>query len=121
MKSKSAILLTFSALLCGGLSGHALTGSWRGELSLGATKLPLVFNFKEDAAGNTTATMDSPQQNAKGIPVEVVYCSADSVNVACRMIGASYAGKIAGGKISGIFEHQGYKFCLLYTSPSPRD
>ncbi len=112
MKSKFAILLTVSALLCGGLSGHALTGSWRGELSLGAAKLPLVFNFKEDAAGKTTATMDSPQQNAKGIPVEVVYCSSDSVNVACRMIGASYAGKIAGGKISGIFEQQGYKFPL---------
>lgn len=93
----------------------ALTGSWRGDLDLGVARLPLVFNFSEDAAGVTTCTMDSPQQNAKGIPAEVTLCTPDSVVVMVRMIGASYSGKVTPTKIDGTFSQAGQSFPLVLT------
>ncbi|MDE6383531.1 MAG: CocE/NonD family hydrolase [Paramuribaculum sp.] len=100
---------------------NALTGSWRGELVLGPNKLPLVFNFSEDEKGGTQCTFDSPNQGAKGIPTMVLYCSADSVLVACSQIGASYGGRIADDSITGIFSQGGYSFPLILRPETPID
>lgn len=100
---------------------NALTGSWRGELVLGPNKLPLVFNFSEDEKGAPQCTMDSPNQGAKGIPTIVLYCSSDSVWVACTTIGASYGGRIADGTITGTFSQSGYSFPLVLTPEIPMD
>ncbi|MDE5800444.1 MAG: CocE/NonD family hydrolase [Paramuribaculum sp.] len=100
---------------------NALTGSWRGELVLGPNKLPLVFNFSEDGRGVTQCTFDSPNQGAKGIPTMVLYCSADSVWVACSQIGASYGGRIADGTITGTFSQGGYSFPLVLKPETPID
>lgn len=109
-----AILYVLSAISMP-VSALALTGSWRGELSVGPSKLPLVFNFDENAEGKTHATMDSPQQNARDIPLDVLYISQDSLSVECRMIGARYNARIGGGKIDGTFTQQGHKFPLTLT------
>lgn len=93
----------------------ALTGKWRGDLRMGPVKLPLVFNFRETSSGETEATMDSPQQNARGIALEVKFCSQDSVSLECKMIGATYTGKITDGKIEGKFIQQGFTFPLILT------
>ncbi|MDE5876559.1 MAG: alpha/beta hydrolase [Muribaculaceae bacterium] len=93
----------------------ALTGKWRGDISLGPTKLPLVFNFSETPEGDTEATMDSPQQNAKGIPLEVKFCSQDSISLECKMIGATYNGRIEDGKIDGTFSQRGVNLPLTLT------
>lgn len=100
---------------------HALTGAWRGELALGPNKLPLVFNFSEDDNGATQCTFDSPNQGVRGIPATVLYCSADSVQIACSQIGASYGGRIAGGTISGTFSQGGYSFTLTLVPETPID
>lgn len=113
MKLRISFAIAF--LLAATAHCMALTGSWRGDLNMGMAKLPLVFHFSETASGTTTATMDSPRQNATGIPLEVTFCSADSVSVECRMIGALYAGRIAGGKIDGKFMQSGYTFPLVLT------
>lgn len=109
---RSLILLvaTFATV-----SAHAISGKWRGELSLGPTKLPLVLNFTEKPGGLTEATMDSPLQNALGIPLEVKFCSGDSLSLACAMIGATYTAKISDNLIEGIFSQQGYRFPLTLT------
>lgn len=93
----------------------AFTGRWRGEIDMQVAKLPLVFNFSEIADGKTIATMDSPQQNAKDIPLDVLYCSQDSISLQCRMIGAIYSGTVSKGKINGIFSQHGRKFPLSLT------
>ncbi len=109
---RSLILLV---AIAAALSANALTGKWRGELSLGSTKLPLVFNFTEKPGGATEATMDSPLQNARGIPLEVKFCSGDSLSVACAMIGATYTAGIGDNVIKGTFSQQGYNFPLTLT------
>lgn len=93
-------------------NAYGLSGSWRGELNLGQMKLPLVFNFSENASGEQQCTLDSPSQGAKGIPATVVFCTADSLSVTCGAIGASYCGRIASGTITGTFKQRGYSFPL---------
>lgn len=109
----TAVLMTAPAFASG------ITGSWRGNLDLGQVKLPLVFNFSETESGETKCTMDSPSQGAKGVPTSVMLCTADSISLNCNLIGASYAGRISGGLIKGIFRQRGYEFPLDLTPEPP--
>lgn len=112
-----AALAAAAALFC--FEAPALTGSWRGELALGNTKLPLVFNFSENGKGETACTMDSPAQGATGIPTAVALCTADSVSVQCSLIGAEFSGRIAGGEIDGTFTQRGFSFPLVLKLDAP--
>ncbi|MDE5612646.1 MAG: alpha/beta hydrolase [Odoribacter sp.] len=100
-------------LLCN--DACALKGTWRGKLVFGQTELPLVFNFSENAEGQTECTLDSPLQGAKGIPTLVQFCTVDSIALECRTIGASFNGRISNDRISGKFAQRGMAFPLTLT------
>lgn len=96
-----------------------MNGNWRGELSLGQTKLPIVFHFYENECGQTQCTIDSPMQGAKGIPTIISFCNTDSLSVEIKSIGASFYGNISGLEILGTFSQRGYSFPLnLYPEKS---
>ncbi|MBQ5718033.1 MAG: alpha/beta hydrolase, partial [Alistipes sp.] len=66
---KRLLLLLFSFLT---LSAAAqTTETWSGVLNVQGTRLRLVFHLTQTADG-WQATMDSPDQGAKGIPMEEV-------------------------------------------------
>lgn len=112
-----AIAVFLSALTC--INAMALSGSWRGNLELGQTKIPLVFNFSESEEGKTSCTLASPSQGVKGIPADVTFCSVDSVAVECKSIGATFNGSIASDSISGKFTQRGMTFPLLLKPDAP--
>lgn len=103
-------IISVVAIFLSAADAHGLSGSWRGSLDLSQMKLPLTFNFTEMPTGETQCTMDSPSQGAKGIPIEVVLCTSDTISLKCNAILASYTGKISDGSIKGIF--QPARFCL---------
>lgn len=111
---KTFIALIISLLMTAA-TASALTGRWCGSLEYGQSKIPLVFNFTEDAEGKTGCTLDSPLQGAKGIPATVILCSADSVAVECGMIGAKFNASVSKDKIAGIFSQRGMNFGLTLT------
>jgi len=47
-----------------------LVGIWQGKLEIKGVSIRIVFNITKDAEGKLTATMDSPDQRVKDIPVE---------------------------------------------------
>jgi len=49
------------------MTGQEITGQWNGILKVPGSQLRVVFNIAKTAAGYN-ATMDSPDQGAKGIP-----------------------------------------------------
>ncbi|MEI8278141.1 MAG: alpha/beta fold hydrolase [Bacteroidota bacterium] len=55
-------------------------GSWQGSLNVGK-ELRLIFNIKADEKGVYSATMDSPDQGATGIPCSGVSIHGDSISV----------------------------------------
>lgn len=107
-----AIVAVFMAVSCRDVRAQTVD-SWHGKLSAGPTELTLVFHFSTDAAGQRQCTMDSPDQNVKGIPAQVDYLSADSMSVRVPAIGASFAGRIEGGNVTGTFRQNGYAFALV--------
>lgn len=100
-------------------SAETISGKWRGEIRMGNMTLPLVFNFDVTAEGSPAFTLDSPQQNAKGLPLTVNHMSPDSISVSVGSIGAAYSGRITDGKVDGVFSQRGFNFPLTLTQEEP--
>ena len=104
---KALRTLTSLALAMLAFTANAQEGSWNGELDIMGTKLPLVFNFSPNGC-----TMDSPSQNAKGIPAEKTVSDDGTIKVKVGMIGATFEGKMADGEIKGTFTQNGFPLPL---------
>ena len=98
-------ILLFSTFLC-----FAQTGTWSGKLDVQGTKLSLVFHLDE---GNPT--MDSPDQGAKGIPIQVTKTVAGGVTIKVPSIGATYEGQWTLKQIVGTFKQMGASLPLTLT------
>ncbi|HEX7069310.1 MAG TPA: alpha/beta fold hydrolase [Rhodothermales bacterium] len=109
-----AILSATSAPAVMAQTDAPLAGSWLGSLQVGAVQLRIVFNISVDSTGAYTATLDSPDQGAQGIPVGSVVLQADSVQIGVPMIGGRYDGTLAetGSRIEGRWSQGGQSFSL---------
>ena len=67
-----------------------IDGAWLGTLDTGALKLRLVFHI-----AGLTATMDSPDEGANGIPVTTVTRSGSSLTLELKQMGGEFEGKIS--------------------------
>ena len=108
-------------LLLGVLAGQAqvqststLVGAWSGQLDAGLAKLTLVLHLQQ-IDGEVVATLDSPDQGAKGIPCFTEYLSDDSVTVKVESINAAFRGRLDDGKLVGIFSQNGVSLPLDLT------
>lgn len=98
------------------LAPLALTGwgqvadTWHGMLQVSPYhSLPLVLHISEGVEGYT-ATLDSPDQGATGIPVNKITFDTDSLilRFESTIINAAYQGTLEGDTIRGIFTQNGY-------------
>ena len=81
-----------------------LDGSWEGKLMINPEMgLRLVINITGSEGENATITMDSPDQGAYGIPMQIEYISSDSLNVGVTQLMLKYKGKLEGDSIKGDF------------------
>ena len=71
-----------------------LAGSWMGSLSVGQQSMRIVFNFTLDENDSITASMDSPDQGAMGIPVGPVSLDANELVVSAQSIMGEYRGSL---------------------------
>lgn len=71
-----------------------IDGAWQGTLDLGGNKLRVIFHITNTDQG-LTATLDSPDQGANGIPVTQVTRSGSSLTMELKGIGGKFEGKIA--------------------------
>jgi len=89
-----------------------IAGQWFGSIDVQGTKLDLVFNIIK--TGDTyTATMDSPEQNVQGIPINTVSFQNPAVKMGIEMAGIEYNGTLnASNEIIGTFSQEGAAFPL---------
>jgi hypothetical protein len=71
-----------------------IDGAWMGTLDAGAMKLRVVFHITNTEDG-LSATMDSPDQNAMGMPVTSVTRDGASFKLEMKQIAGRFEGKIA--------------------------
>ena len=95
-------LILIGMLLAAVFSASAQTGTWSGKLDVQGTKLSLVFHLDEE-----NPTMDSPDQGAKGIPIEVTRTATGSITIKVPSIGATYEGLWLIKQIAGTFKQMG--------------
>lgn len=108
-KILAALTLTFIAT-----ASLAQTGTWSGRLDVSGATLSLVFHM-----GDSTATLDVPDQGAKQIPVSVKRSAFGSVELGIPSINASYKGLWTGKLITGTYTQNGMSFPLPLTPGAP--
>ena len=121
MKKIMIMMLTAFVALAGQAQVQpttALLGSWSGKLKVGTMSLTVVLHL-EQADGYVKASLDSPDQGAKGILGFKEYLSDDSVAVKVESIGATYRARLKDGKLDGIFSQSGMSFPLEMTKGVP--
>lgn len=92
-----------------------ITGQWNGILKVQGTQLRIVFNMSKTENGYT-ATMDSPDQNAKGIPVSSVSFDNPKLKIAAANLGLEYEGLLKPEMIiEGTFKQGGMSIPLNLT------
>lgn len=109
-----ASVLVFSQLVSA--QQYDPSGSWLGRLSTGGVWLRIVFNVSADDAGHLSATMDSPDQGAKGIPMEETIFTADTLIIKAPMMRGQYRGVMVNDtSIEGTWTQSGLDYQLNLT------
>ena len=82
----------------------SINGNWEGKLMINPEMgLRLVINITGSSGEEAVITMDSPDQGAYGIPMQIEYISSDSLNVAVPQLMLKYQGRLEGDSIKGDF------------------
>ncbi len=106
------IFVLLFVLFMSRLHAQDIVGEWHGALDISGIKLRLVLHIDKGDEG-FTATMDSPDQGAKGIPVSSVTFVDGALKLEVSAIGARYEGKLGADEIiEGIFFQGGQQFPL---------
>jgi pimeloyl-ACP methyl ester carboxylesterase len=81
-------------LLASGCKGKArgVEGLWQGTLKVPGGELRVVFHINKAANGKLTATLDSPDQGARGIAVEECTLRNGKLTLGAKAIGGGYEG-----------------------------
>jgi len=94
------------------ISGAERRRSWLGSLNVPGGSLRIVFNISRKADSTLTATLDSPDQGAKGIPADEVTVTDDSLHVGVKAIAGLFRGKVEDSTVTGEWSQGGRSFPL---------
>ena len=112
MKNKILILQAFFFSFIA--SAQSFVGTWKGELDIQGTKLPLILHISKQSNAYSS-TLDSPMQGAKGIPIETTTVSGTTLEISAPNLNLKYIGEIQTDAISGNFERNGLQIPLILT------
>ena len=118
MKSKlfSLLLLLWIVpclLVHGQVGKDQVAGSWLGILDAGQINLRLIFNLSQEGETDLEATLDSPDQGARGVALGEVSLEGDSLTIEAPMLRGSYKGKFTSSThIQGTWYQAGRSFDL---------
>lgn len=113
------IVLTAACLLvlasgCKASAAKDVEGLWQGTLKVPGGELRVVFHISKAPDGKLTATMDSPDQGATGIPVEEAAFSNGKLTLAAKTIGGGFEGTMKGDStIEGKWSQGGMSLPLV--------
>lgn len=107
MKNFIIVLVTLLATLTS--TAQDITGRWNGVLKVQGTQLRVVFNIAQTDNGYS-ATMDSPDQGAKGIPVTNTTFKNQKIKFEVTNARIEYDGELSEDIIIGTFKQGGQEF-----------
>ena len=98
----------------GSMNGTSVTGDWEGKLNIPGANLRIRFHINKNDDGSLAATMDSPDQNAYGIPVTSVAYKENTITLDVQVIHGAYEGALSENarQIKGTWKQGGQTFPL---------
>ena len=108
---KKNILLLFILLSVLSSTAQDITGQWNGLLKVQASQLRVVFHVSKTETGYR-ATMDSPDQGAKDIPVTTTTFENPKLKFQIANALIEYSGEVNGNEITGTFKQGGMELPL---------
>ncbi|MEM7655540.1 MAG: alpha/beta fold hydrolase, partial [Bacteroidota bacterium] len=102
------------ALLVVQAAPNGPVGSWEGTLNVQGISLRVVFHVSE-ADGDYKSTMDSPDQQAFGIPTDATTWSDGQLQIKAGKMSMNFIGQLEGDQIVGTFQQNGMDFPLRLT------
>ena len=107
---KKTALLILVSLFSLTIFGQNITGQWNGTLKVQGTQLRLVFNITK-TDDRIIATMDSPDQGAKGIPTTTTSFENSILKITIENAKIEYEGALGKDNIIvGTFKQGGQSF-----------
>jgi len=107
---KKNLLISFFLLLTIVVFGQDITGDWNGVLKVQGIQLRLVFHVTKTDTGYA-ATMDSPDQGAKDIPMSKTTFENHVLTIDMAAANIEYLGKLdSTGVVVGTFNQAGQSF-----------
>ena len=109
MKFLSALLFIFSFSF---LFSQDITGDWHGKLDVNGMPLRVVFHISK-VENTYSSTMDSPDQNAFGIPITSTAFSENTLTIISKEMSATYTATFIENKFEGVFDQMNNKMPLI--------
>jgi fermentation-respiration switch protein FrsA (DUF1100 family) len=106
MKKIILVLALFASI---NIMAQDISGAWYGALKIQGMQLRLVFNISKTDNGYS-ATMDSPDQGAKGIPTTSTTFVDGKLKIEIAMAKIEYNGELNDEVIVGTFKQNGMSF-----------
>ena len=88
-----------------------ISGDWNALLNVGGQKLPVIFHITE-AEGAYSGTLDSPKQNAFGMPMNAVTYTDSTLHIELAQLRITYDGALVDGEFTGTFKQGGIEVPL---------
>jgi pimeloyl-ACP methyl ester carboxylesterase len=100
---KRVLILFILTVVAGFARAQDVAGDWQGTLNTGMGDLRLVLHLTKTGDGSLTATLDSVDQGANGIPVKSATLKDSKLKLDVEAVHGTYEGTIAadGKSISG--------------------
>ena len=113
MKRIKTIIILLLAVFS--LFGQEITGTWTGSLTFPGGELRINFNISGTDEGYTS-TLDSPDQNAYGIPVDSTLYKKSELTIKVASIDLVYVGTLTeNNSIKGNLMQMGQTLELILT------
>jgi len=80
-------------LLTNSLMAQDVTGDWDGTLNIQGMSLKIIFHITADG-DKLSATMDSPDQGAKGIPTDETTFENGTLTIVAQKMGIKYTAQL---------------------------
>jgi pimeloyl-ACP methyl ester carboxylesterase len=111
---KRARIILLLTLLSSASFAQDITGQWNGLLKIQSIELRLVLHITKTENGYSS-TMDSPDQNAIGIPVNNTTFEKGKLKFEIANLKVEYNGELKDDIITGILKQNGQEMPLQYT------
>ena len=108
------MILIAGLVLCTAFLAAAQTGTWSGKLDVQGKIITVVFHLD-----GKEPCMDSPDQAAMGIPIQVERTGLGGITIKIPMLGASFEGQWMVRQIVGTFRQMTFSQPLTLTPEKP--